>query len=230
VLASKAGENTLCQGNTNLWECLGTDRDWGLVSVLHTPGERRLDSIPRLVARAELVLVNNYRAASIPTYHRYAPPHSIPCLHAYCARLCQDRRRCYSHPHHHQLLLQGGLDTTGEIFARAVAAVEEDSAGGSRLDLIRIASLLTTGDILELGTDQDTTELLHTAVQAENARKEEAELVRMLVTADSTSTWLSQHSGLLCSFHLFVFVPLYWVGVGCKTSHQPQITCKHLQS
>merc|ERR1711892_1659622 len=92
-----------------------------------------------------------------------------------------------------------------------------------------------------LGTDQYITELLHTVVQSDNAKQEEDDLTRMLVTSDSTSSWLSEHSALLCSFHQFVVVPLYNNGAGCAHHHQPRelygkrrqaaqkITCKHLE-
>ena len=70
--------------------------------------------------------------------------------------------------------------------------------------------------ILELGTDNDTTELLHTVVQADNEIEKNVAFKRILVTTDSSSFQLNEHSTLLCSFHQFLFVPLYDNYAGCQ--------------
>ena len=169
-------------------------------------------------------------------------------------------RRCFTQKSERNIedelvvLIQGDLDTTGDLFDAVIAKISKDSQietwGKSKpnqfkFDLLLISSLSTTGDILELGTDKDTTELLHTVVQSDNGIQRDAALMRMLVTSDSSSSWLSEHSALLCSFHQFVFVPLYNNGVGCeqhqhsglarelhgkiKVEAAQKITCTHLQ-
>merc|ERR1712013_972587 len=81
----------------------------------------------------------------------------------------------------------------------------KDKRGNS--GMLEIVSRMTSGDILELGTDEDTSELLHKVVEDENTKK-----IRMLVTADSDSSWLTTHSAMISTFHQFVFVPLHHRG------------------
>jgi len=229
--SSRDADSSMCDVNTNLWECLGSDRDWGLVSLMDKEGEQRMDSIARLLTRTQLMVVTTYRTRDLPADFKL----SNKFWHG---------RRCFSQTLEEDkliVLIQGDLDTTGEIFNSVVVDKEKDSSKEIQ-SMLLIASLSTHGDILELGTDQDTTQLLHTVVQSANAKQEEDDLTRMLVTSDSTSSWLSEHSSLLCSFHQFVFVPLYNNGAGCAHHHQPRelhgkrrgqaaqkITCKHLE-
>lgn len=248
VMASKEdAENSICDVNTNLWECLGSDRDWSLVSLLDKEGERRMDSIPRLLTRTQLLVVSTLRAKNLPVDFKLSNTfwHGRRCFTQNSDRNIEDEL---------VVLIQGDLDTTGDIFDAVIAKISKDSQiekwGKSephqyKFDLLLISSLSTTGDILELGTDKDTTELLHTVVQSDNAIQEDATLMRMLVTSDSSSSWLSEHSALLCSFHQFVFVPLYNNGAGCGQHHHSglgrehhgkikaeaarKITCTHLQ-
>jgi len=232
--SSRDADSSMCDVNTNLWECLGSDRDWGLVSLMDKEGEKRMDSIARLLTRTQLMVVTTYRTRDLPADFKL----SNKFWHG---------RRCFSQTLDEDkltVLIQGDLDTTGEIFDSVLDDMEKESSEEiqSKLAMLLVASLSTPGDILELGTDQDTTELLHTVVQSDNAKQEEDDLTRMLVTSDSTSSWLSEHSALLCSFHQFVFVPLYNNGAGCAHHHQPRelhgkrkgqaaqkITCKHLE-
>ena len=148
-------------------------------------------------------------------------------------------RRCFTHSGEDNLhvLIQGDLDTSGDIFDKAVAAFEKetkDMRGNS--GMLEIVSRMTSGDILELGTDEDTSELLHKVVEDENTKK-----IRMLVTADSDSSWLTTHSAMISTFHQFVFVPLHHQVPGCQYEYQdrarkanddnlPLITCKHLNT
>jgi len=229
VMASKEdAENSICDVNTNLWECLGSDRDWGLVSMMDKEEERRMDSIKRLLTRTQLLVVSAGRTKNLPADFKL----SNTFWHG---------RRCFTQKSERNeelvVLIQGDLDTTGNIFDAVIAKVSKDSQidrqGKSKpnqlkVDLLLVSSLATTGDILELGTDKDTTELLHTVVQSENAIQSKATLMRMLVTSDSSSSWLSEHSELLCSFHQFVFVPLYNKGVGCE-HRQHSGLARHLQ-
>jgi len=227
VLAGKEDtENTICDVNTKLWDCLGSDRDWGLVSLIDKASERRLDSIPRLLPRTELVHVSTQKNNSIP------PDYRLSGLFWY-------GRRCFTHSGEDNLhvLIQGDLDTSGNIFDKAVAAFEKetkDKRGNS--GMLEIVSRMTSGDILELGTDEDTSELLHKVVEDENTKK-----IRMLVTADSDSSWLTTHSAMISTFHQFVFVPLHHQVPGCQYEYQdrarkanddnlPLITCKHLNT
>jgi len=228
VLAGKEDtENTICDVNTKLWDCLGADRDWGLVSLIDKDGERRLESIPRLLTRAKLFYVSTEKSSSVPVDYRLSG-------------VFWHGRRCFTHYHGDLLhvLIQGDLDADGQTFNAAVAEIRKIGGKLRYSDIIEIASVLTDGDILEVGTDEDTTELLHKVVGDNNARLDKT---RMLVTADSASSWLNTHSHLLCSFHQFVFVPLYNKGIGCNYSNQargrmvtrskaPQITCKHLDT
>jgi len=243
-------DNSICDVNTNLWECLGSDRDWSLVSLMDKDGERRMESIPRLLSRTQLLVVSTRRASNLPTDFRL--------LNTFW-----NGRRCFTQaiPEMNDedeisVLIQGDLDATGELFDAVVAKIKSVNAkeikrenkpkkNYFKSELLLMSGLFTTGDILELGTDQDTTELLHTVVQTDNAQEKESSLMRMLVTADSSSSWLSDHSVLLCSFHQFVFVPLYNNGVGCRQHQQSgmarelhgklrgqtarKITCTHLQ-
>jgi len=228
VLAGKEDtENTICDVNTKLWDCLGSDRDWGLVSLIDKGGERRLDSVPRLLTRTELVYVSTHKNNSIiPTDYRLSG-------------VFWYGRRCYTHSQEDQLhvLIQGDLDKTGDIFDEAIAAIEKGK-GEERVYsvMLEIASRITSGDILELGTDEDTSELLHKVVENENTKKVDDDPIRMLVTADSDSSWLINHSVMISSFHQFVFVPLHHQVAGCHYKYQardnnlPQITCKHLNN
>jgi len=243
---SRDTDNSICDVNTNLWECLGSDRDWGLVSMLDQEGERRMESIPRLLNRTHLLVVSTMRKSNLPT--------DFKLLNTYW-----NGRRCFSQttnvnknaPEKLSVIIQGDLDTAGETFNAVVSRLKEEGAKQfmtkykQKKNLLMISSLLTSGDILELGTDKDTTELLHTVVQADNENEMKAAAMRMLVTTDSSSAWLNNHSALLCSFHQFVFVPLYNNGAGCRQQRQSglarelhdklrretarEITCTHMQ-
>merc|ERR1711892_286511 len=113
---------SMCDVNTNLWECLGSDRDWGLVSLMDKEGEKRMESIARLLTRTQLMVVTTYRKRDLPADFRL----SNKFWHG---------RRCFSQTLNKNklaVLIQGDLDTTGEISESVVADTEKDSSEESQ--------------------------------------------------------------------------------------------------
>ena len=126
---------------------------------------------------------------------------------------------------YHTTIIQGNLDTTGEIFARAVSILEagetshfyrkynaENNGWGSHIRLISAAALATSGDILELGSGYFSTPMLHQIIEDEVAKSKsylKTNIVlkggrRMLISADTELGWLYKFHNLSSSFHQFI--------------------------
>ena len=108
-------------------------------------------------------------------------------------------------------LIKGDLDIKGDIFNSVVEAFknnyDELNAGyryynqenvdyGTHARLLLLAALMTHGDILELGTGDHSTLLLHQIVQEDNKVER-----RVLVSADSDPAWLDRFKHLSSPFH-----------------------------
>jgi len=226
---------SVCDVNTNLWECLGSDRDWGLVTVQDKTGEERLQSVPRLLARTALLVISAQKTAE--SLHKILENHH------------QRRILAENNDGGVSVLIQGELDSSNKIFEAVTTEFVAENMMSNRFNsssreaLLKAASTIVNGDILELGTTEAATKLLHQVVLKANENEKDDKKKRMLVTSDSSSDWLQNHSDLLCSFHQFVFVPLYNNGAGCQSPNQAaaakkgrsanrkkRITCMHLQA
>lgn len=196
---SMEGGSNICNVNIKLWDCLGSDRDWGLVSLVDKEGEGRLNSVNRLLNSTKLLVVEATNRKSLPvdflvTGTRWRG------------------RKCISSPGRGgrvRVLVRGDLDEEGKVFSKVVSDWGESK---SSKKLLTLAAMYTSGDILEVGTEPENTALLHTVVKQG--------VGRMLVTADSNSVWLTKHSDLIRPFHQFVFVPLYNERHGCRQEEE----------
>ena len=114
-------------------------------------------------------------------------------------------------------LIQGDLDRDGKVFNSITKAFKENysdiNAGylhynkenlahGTHIRLVILAAMMTHGDILELGTGDVSTRLLHDILE-----QEENNMDRMLVSADSDQKKLGKFKDLDCSFHQLLLVP-----------------------
>merc|ERR1712083_140249 len=121
------------------------------------------------------------------------------------------------------------ISTIHKSFNFVLSSLQKKSRRIDASDLLPITTNIASGDILELGTNEVNTNLLHNLVKEENTMNDGKALRKMLVTADSSSAWLSDHSTLLCNYHQFVFVPLYNSGAGCKHIHKSGLDRRHRQ-
>ena len=64
-----------------------------------------------------------------------------------------------------------------------------------------VATMMTHGDILELGTGDHSTKLLHDILEDDNKNKK-----RMLVSAESNPEWLDKFRDLSSPFHQMLLV------------------------
>jgi len=184
------------------------------VSLIDKVGEDRLESIPRLLTRAKLMLVTLSKDSDLPMDFRLS------------GTIWEGRRSTQLSSF---VLISGDLDDSEKLFNVVLSSLQKKSRRIDAYDLLPVATSIASGDILELGTDEVNTNLLHNLVKEENASNDGKGLRRMLVTADSSSAWLGVHSTLLCNYHQFVFVPLYNSGAGCKHIHQSGLDRRHRQ-
>ena len=106
-------------------------------------------------------------------------------------------------------LVQGDMDQGGELFREVIETVDSyagevsavyktynpNRAGfGTHLKLLLVAALITDGDILEMGSGNFSTRVLHDIVKMDYVGRE-------LVTAESSKEWLTNHKDMQTSFH-----------------------------
>lgn len=210
-----------CMENKKLWDLVGEDREWGLVFVNHLPIDRRATDAWRLLKKTRLLVIHDTESFSMIKQMDFSNNgcqwNGIPCY------------LDVSHPTKTVLsmgavmtktvwttLIQGGRDQGGVAFRSVVDAFEENSdllnsgyrhynknntASGTYLRLLLAAAMLTHGDMLELGSGDYSTKLLHKVAEQDNGEGQ-----RMLVTADSNPSTLSTHEDLACQFHQLVHV------------------------
>ena len=113
-------------------------------------------------------------------------------------------------------LIRGDLDEDDNVFNSIVKAFKENfddiNAGyrhynkknldfGTHARVLLVAAMMTHGDILELGTGDHSTKLLHDILEDDNKKEK-----RLLVSADSNSLWLARFSDLSSPFHQLLLV------------------------
>ena len=111
-------------------------------------------------------------------------------------------------------LVQGDMDQGGELFSEVIETVDSyaeevntvyktynpDRAGfGTHLKLLLVAALITDGDILEMGSGDFSTRVLHDIVKMSDVDRE-------LVTAESNKEWLTNHKDMQTSFHKLIHI------------------------
>ena len=114
-------------------------------------------------------------------------------------------------------LIRGDMDKEGEVFNSVAEAFKDNFDDlnaayrhynkknlvyGTHVRLLLLATMMTRGDILELGTGDQSTELLHDIVEDDNKRGD----ARLLVSAESDSHWLDTFTHLSSSFHQLLLV------------------------
>ena len=113
-------------------------------------------------------------------------------------------------------LIRGDLDEDGEVFDSVVKTFknryDDINAGyrhynkdnldyGTHARLMLVAAMMTHGDILELGTGEHSTKLLHAILEDDNKIEK-----RMLVSAESDPAWLNRFRNLSSPFHQLLLV------------------------
>jgi hypothetical protein len=113
-------------------------------------------------------------------------------------------------------LIRGDLDEDDNVFNSIVKAFKENfddiNAGyrhynkknldfGTHARVLLVAAMMTHGDILELGTGDHSTKLLHDILEDDNKKEN-----RLLVSADSDPAWLDRLSDLSSPFHQLILV------------------------
>jgi len=187
---------------------VGKGRDWSVVFVDHDPIPigKRADQARRMLERCELMVLHDAEDG-------------VHFPYDWCSK-CGNRRN-YTDPRHPlTLLLQGDLDTTGEIFDRTMASIlagktehiekkfnPTDNGFGTHQIILSAAALSTSGDVLEFGTGFYSTPMLHEIISSQGGR--------LLVSADSDLTWLSKFLNLSSPTHQLVGLPVYEDGAGC---------------
>jgi len=77
----------------------------------------------------------------------------------------------------------------------------------THLRLLLPAALLSTGDVIELGSGECSTQLLHNIMQD---KVERGEARSRLVTVDTDQDWLVRYTHLHSPHHAFILVPELW--------------------
>ena len=113
-------------------------------------------------------------------------------------------------------LIRGDMDKEGEVFNSVAEAFKENFDDlnaayrhynknnlvyGTHVRLLLLATMMTRGDILELGTGDYSTELLHDIIEEDNKKER-----RLLVSADSDPVWLNRFTHLSSPFHQLLLV------------------------
>ena len=113
-------------------------------------------------------------------------------------------------------LIRGDLDQDATVFNSIVKEFNDKfddlNAGyrhinkdnvdyGTHARLLLIAAMMTHGDILELGTGDHSTQLLHDILEDDNKNEK-----RMLLSAESDSLWLEKFKHLYAPFHHLILV------------------------
>jgi len=198
-----------CHQNHDLWDCVGKGRDWSVVFVDHDPIPigKRADQAQRMLAQCELMVLHDAEdGAHFPD--------------DWCSK-CGNRRKYTDQRFPLTQLLQGDLDTTGEIFDKTVALILAGKTEhiakkfdptehwyGSHIKVLSAAALSTSGDVLEFGTGFFSTPMLHDIISTQGGR--------LLVSVDSDLTWLSKFLNLSSPSHQLVGLPVYEDGAGCR--------------
>ena len=76
-----------------------------------------------------------------------------------------------------------------------------NAAYGTHARLLLVATLMTRGNILELGAGDHSTKLFHEILEDDNLSGE-----RLLVSAESDAAWLERFRNLSTSFHQLLWV------------------------
>lgn len=203
-----------CEKNGLAWDCVGGDRDWGVVFVDHRPGERRSPDVVRMLARSLIVVVHDTEQ---PTYDW---PHNWAGRRSY-TEMTRDVGTT---------IIQGDLDKDGKIFDQIVDSIKkkselsvekekisnemnpEKSEYGTHIKLLAVAATLSGGDMLEMGTGLFSTPELHRIAKEDKGG-------RMVVSADTDILWLKKFMGDFSDdYHQFLLVPAYSDLVGCYDS------------
>merc|ERR1719195_851783 len=77
----------------------------------------------------------------------------------------------------------------------------------THLRLLLPAALMSTGDVIELGSGECSTQLLHSIMQD---KVERGEARSRLVTVDTDQDWLVRYTHLHSPHHAFILVPELW--------------------
>ena len=114
-------------------------------------------------------------------------------------------------------IIQGDLDKDGEVFESIIDKFQEHvddiNAGynhynennlyeGTHIRLVLAAAMMTCGDILELGTDELSSKLLHDILDQDDDTSK-----RLLVSAESQLKNLKKHKDAESEFHQLLHVP-----------------------
>ena len=114
-------------------------------------------------------------------------------------------------------ILKGDLDKEEKVFESIVEAFKnnsedadagyryhnnDDAAYGTHARLLLVSVMMTHGDILELGMGKHSTKLIHDILEEDNKAEK-----RMIVSAESDSTWLEAFQDLSSPFHQILYVP-----------------------
>ena len=67
------------------------------------------------------------------------------------------------------VLISGDLDDSEKLFNVVLSSLQKKSRRIDAYDILPVATSIASGDILELGTNEVNTNLLHTLVKEENA-------------------------------------------------------------
>lgn len=203
------------------WDSIGQDREWGLIFVDHSPGERRTADIIKLLPSTKLMVVHDTEQ---PTYRW---PENWVGRRNFQVKVSGVGTT----------LLQGDLDKDGKLFDQVVAAITEENKikadkealikdlnpdgapfhlYGTHLKLLLVtASLLVEkgekGDILEMGAGLFSTSELH------NVLVKDTDKTRMLVSVETDFNWIKELARNFTSeFHQFILVPVYSDLATCK--------------
>lgn len=232
-----------CEAHLELWDCLGSDRSWGVVFVDLMPLSLRAEVVRRMLPRSHLVVLHDSQANYLGypadyVSHRSRWEGRKSKTHIAVGDAGEDVLTT---------IIQGDLDLQAKYahmywyslttFLRESHQEFEDlarlanprsSAEGSHVKFLAAAVLLTVGDVLELGTGLASTELIHSLVEAEfkelNALREAGEVReqhRAVVSVDSDSDWIARFHEFSKPWHQFVLLPVYSHGTACSQEAGP---------
>lgn len=209
-----------CQDNRNLWNCVGADREWSVAFVDQRPGPTRGEHILRMAKRSELVVTHDTEVEGFynwPISWTKTKRSNNPSWEG--RRVFTDKtNRVWAS------VIQGDLDKDGAIFDNVVKMHQsrqindiydkynKDNSGyGTHIRLLASSALATRGDILEMGTGFFSTPMFHEIV--ENGKDH-----RMIISAETDSSWVMKFQQYKNHFHQFVLVPVYSNGIWCPSS------------
>jgi len=209
------------------WDSVGQDRHWDVVLVDFDPGPNRAAAVDRLLVRARLVILHDTES-----YVHPKNPMQFPADFIRTAGTTWNGRPAFTDQSDttevregglswttkkFTTVIQGDLDTQGSLFSTLCRTFQDhfddinlcyrhynvdNKDYGTHMRLLLVGTLLTAGDVLELGAGLYSTHLLHNITQLWSP-----DTTRHLVTVETDRHWLESFTSLQNEQHQLIYLP-----------------------